>query len=153
MTRYSSIAGDRAILELGDHLLKQMDRLELASLDDLRLDPFGLLTRRGLDRIPRRPFQEAVVFGRQAVCQVLEGVVGLIAEDEADVPRIIPAVEMLGLREVGIAPQGILRKPAPRQRSTLVQEDVGLLLRGAVAAAIDQVERLGGIGQRDQEGW
>ena len=46
----------------------------------------------------------------------------------------------------------ILRKPARRHRGDgLVQEDVRLLLRGAVAAAIDQVERFGRVGQRDQQ--
>jgi hypothetical protein len=33
----------------------------------------------------------------------------------------------------------------------LVQEDVRQLLRGAVAAAIEQEQRFGGVGQRDQE--
>ena len=46
-----------------------------------------------------------------------------------------------------------LAEAGPRHRAIgLVQVDVGLLVRGAVAAAIDQVERLGGVGQRDQAG-
>ena len=45
-----------------------------------------------------------------------------------------------------------MRKPARRQRAIgLVEVDVGLLVRGAVAAAVDQEQRLGGVGQRDDQ--
>ena len=59
---------------------------------------------------------------------------------------------MLGLGEVGIATHGDLPKAgSAAQVDGLVEVEFGLLMRGAVAAAIDQVERLGGVGQRDQE--
>ena len=59
---------------------------------------------------------------------------------------------MLGLREVGITPQEYFAEAGlAAEINGLVQEDVGLLVRGPVAAAIDHVERLGGVGQRDQE--
>ena len=46
----------------------------------------------------------------------------------------------------------ILLNPARRQRcGGLVEVDVGLLVRGAVAAAVDQEQRLGGVGQRDDQ--
>ena len=46
----------------------------------------------------------------------------------------------------------ILRKPARRQSVTaLSRKTSGPLLRGAVAAAIEQEQRFGRIGQRDQE--
>ena len=50
----------RAIIELGDHLLERVDRLESPLADDLGLDVLGSLPRRRLDRVLRRPFQEAV---------------------------------------------------------------------------------------------
>ena len=37
------MAGDGAILELGDHLLEYVNGLEPSLPDDLLLDPFGLL--------------------------------------------------------------------------------------------------------------
>ena len=78
---------------------------------------------------------------------------GLEAEDEADVPRVVPAIQMLGLGEVGVAPHGDLAKPGlAAQRDRLVEIDVGLLVGGTVTAAIDQIERLGGVGQRDHQG-
>ena len=77
---------------------------------------------------------------------------GLEPEDEADVARGVPAIQMLGLGEFGVAPQQDLAEAGPTaQRDGLVQEDVGLFLRGAVAAAIEQVQRFGGVGQRDQQ--
>ena len=45
------------------------------------------------------------------------------------------------------------RKPAWRQRRTARSMKLaGQFMRGAVAAAIDQVQRLLGVGQRDQQG-
>ena len=82
-----------------------MDRLEPPLPDDLRLDPLGLLAGRGLDRVPRRPLQEAVRLGRQVVGQRLEVGHRVDAEDEADVAGLVPAVQVLGLGEVGVAPQ------------------------------------------------
>ena len=79
---------------------------------------------------------------------------GLVSEDEADVARVVPTVQMPGLRELGIAPQRDYPEAGPATEvDGLVQENVGLcLLRGAVAATVDQVERFGGaVGQRDQE--
>ena len=46
----------------------------------------------------------------------------------------------------------ILRNPAWRQRPRrLVEIDVRLLVGGTVTAAIDQIERFAGVGQRDQQ--
>ena len=77
---------------------------------------------------------------------------GLVAEEEPDVARGVPSIQMLGLGEVGVAPQQDLAEAGPTaKRDGLVQEDVRLFLRGAVAAAIEQEQRFGGIGQRDQQ--
>ena len=60
---------------------------------------------------------------------------------------------MLGLAEVGVAAEVDPQEAGPpAQGDRLVDVDVGLLVRGAVAAAIDQVERLAGVGQRDDQG-
>jgi hypothetical protein len=60
---------------------------------------------------------------------------------------------MPGLRELVVAPQ---QDSAEAGNAAVfdgfVQVDVGLLLRGAVAAALDQEKRFGGVGQRNQEG-
>ena len=61
---------------------------------------------------------------------------GLVAEEETDVTGGVPSIQMLGLGELGIAPQQDLAEAGPTaQRDGLVQEDVRLFLRGAVAAA------------------
>src|SRR5450759_153857 len=101
------VAGDGAILELGDHLLEYVDRLEPTLFDDLLLDPFGLLAGCGLDLIPRGSFQEAVLLGRESVGQFLEIVRRGHAEDELDVAGAVPAIEVGTLSEFGIAPQAV----------------------------------------------
>ena len=59
---------------------------------------------------------------------------------------------MLGLGEFGVAPHQDRAEARPTgQGDRLIQEDVRLFLGGAVAAAIEQVQRLGRIGQRDQQ--
>ena len=64
----------------------------------------------------------------------------------------IPAVEVLGLGEVGVAPEGDPLEPGPAAEGDgLVEVDVGVLVRGPVAAPVDQEQRLGGVGQRDDQ--
>jgi hypothetical protein len=60
---------------------------------------------------------------------------------------------VFGLGEVRVTPQEDLAEAGlPAQRDGLVQVDVGPFVRGAVATAVDQEERFGGVGQRDQQG-
>ena len=130
-----------------------MDGLEASLPDDLRLDPFGLLAGRGLDRIPGWSFQEAVRLGWESVGQFLEIVRGGHPEDEADVTGVVPAIEVGALSEFGVAPQEDLVEASPAtEANRLVEVELGPLLRGPVAAAIDQVKRLSGVGQRDDRG-
>ena len=78
---------------------------------------------------------------------------GIDPEQEADIARVVPAVEIFGLAEVGVAAEvDPLEAGPPAQGDRLVEIGVGLLVRGAIAAAIDQVERLAGVGQRDHQG-
>src|SRR5271166_2751338 len=148
----TSTAGSRPIVELGDHLLEHVNRLEPPLSDDLLLDPFGLLAGRGLDFIPRRSLQEAIRPSREFVGSGFESLVVVEPEDEADIACLIPAVQVLGLGEIRVAPQGDPPKASPTaQVDRLVEVDGGLLVRGTVTAAIDQVERFGSVGQRDQQ--
>src|SRR5208337_3139441 len=64
----------------------------------------------------------------------------------------VPAIEVGALSEFGIAPQEDLLEASPAtEANRLVEVEFGLLLRGPVAAAVDQVKRLSGVGQRDQQ--
>ena len=87
----------------------------------------------------------------QPLGQALEVGHGVDPEDEPDAV-LVPAVQVPGLGEVGVAPEGDLAEPRPAaQGGGLVEVDVGVLVRGPVAAAVDQVQRLGGVGQRDDQ--
>ena len=56
------------------------------------------------------------------------------------------------LGEVGVTAQGdALESGLAAEGDHLVQGLGGVLVRGPVATAIDQVERLGGVGQRNQQ--
>jgi len=65
---------------------------------------------------------------------------------------LIPAVQVPRPGEVGVPPEGDLAEPRPSaEGGGLVQMDVGVLVRGAVAAPVDQEQRLGGVGRRDHQ--
>ena len=65
---------------------------------------------------------------------------------------LVPAVQVFRLAEVGVAPEGDPAESRPTtQGGGLVQIDMGLLVRGTVATAVDQVQRLGGVRQRDDQ--
>ena len=65
---------------------------------------------------------------------------------------MIPAVQVPRPGEVGVPPEGDLAEPRPSaEGGGLVQMDVGVLVRGAVAAPVDQEQRLGGVGRRDHQ--
>jgi len=74
------------------------------------------------------------------------------AEDEADVPGVVPAVQVHRLGEVGVAPQQERAEAGPPAQLDRPVEEAGRhLVRGAVAAAVGQEQRLGGVGQRDHQ--
>ena len=113
----------------------------------------GSLARRRLDRVFRRSLQKAVGRRREGLGPGLERRVGVDPEQEADVTATVPAVEIRGLAEVGVAAEVDPPEAGPpAQGDRLVDVSVGLLVRGTAAAAIDQVEQLAGVGQRDHQG-
>ena len=99
-----------------------MHRLEPTLPDDLRLDRFGRLAGRGLDRIPRRSFQDALRCGREVLGQSLEVGQRGDAEYEADVACLVPAVKVLGLAEVGVTRRVMRSNPALRQRVMILSK-------------------------------
>src|SRR5580698_148896 len=146
------LAGVRFVVELRNHLFDQANVLVPTLSDDLLFDSLGFFTRIGFDLILWRPFQKAVCLGRELVGSVLETVGRLVPEDEADVTRSVPAIQMLGLSELGVSPHQDLAKAGLRAKlDGLVQENIGQLLRRAIATAIEQEQWLSRIGQRDQE--
>ena len=104
-----------------------------------------------LDRIAGRALRFAVFQVGEPLGQGLEVGPGVDPEDEPGaVP--VPAVQVPGPGEVGVPPVGDLAEPGPAaQGAGLVEVDVGLLVRGTIAAAVDQVERLGSVGQRHHQ--
>ena len=76
-----------------------------ASLDDPGLDPLGRLARNRLDLILRSAFQVGIGILGEVFSQGLQSGMRVETEDKADVLRVVPAVQMLGLCEVGVAPQ------------------------------------------------
>ncbi len=74
-------------------------------------------------------------------------------EQEADIAVVVPAIEMRGLAEVGVAAEADpLEASPPAQGDRFVDVGVDLFVRGAVATAIDQIERLASVSQRDDRG-
>ena len=67
-------------------------------------------------------------------------------------PAGVPLIQLPGLHEVGVAAQQDRLEPGPAaQRDGLVQILIGPLVAGTVARAVHQIQRLLGVGQRDQQ--
>jgi len=123
-------------------------RSALATLDAT----LGPLARDGLDR-SLGPLQVAISGLRQLFSQRDELGVSIDAEDEANVPGAVPAVEMLGLGKVRVASEEERAETgAPAEGSRLVDEARGHLVRWTVTTSIDQKQRLLCVGQRDDQG-
>ena len=75
----------------------------------------------------------------------------VVAEHEPHAGRV-PAVEVRRHGEVGVAPQQhVVVAGAPAERDRVVESRGRSLMRGPVAAAVDDEERFARVGQRDQE--
>ena len=70
-----------------------------------------------------------------------------VTKDETNIARIVPPIQMLGLGEFGVAPyQDFAETSLIAKFGRLVQVNVCQLLRGTVAATIEQEHRFGGVG-------
>jgi hypothetical protein len=131
--------------------------LKATPVDDLLLDVVGLGSPGRGHFIPRRTGQFAPAVPGQRLGLELEVLVGIEAKQERDLARRVlvervPAVQVGGLAEVGVAAHPHRLKPRPqRQLDGLVQIPRGILMAGPVARAVQQVQRLLGVGQRDQQ--
>ena len=137
----------RRIFELGDVLFTELDVFELPLFDDPLLDilrpPAGL----GFDRLARPAFQTLPSTGGEIFRHFIQVGHGVDTEDELHTVGI-PAVQVRRLGEVGVAPQGDLTEAGPTaQGDGSIQIEGCVLVAGAVAAAVDQVQRLAGVGQ------
>src|SRR5207245_8360541 len=79
---------------------------------ELLLDVVGPLPRFGLDRVAGPTFQLPPGSLRQVFCQGPDVGHAVVAEDEADALVGVPAVEVLGLGEVGVATEQHASKAA-----------------------------------------
>jgi hypothetical protein len=78
---------------------------------------------------------------------------GVVAEDEADAAVGVPAVEVLGLREVGVAAeQHPAEAAAETDRQGAVHLGGGAFVGGAVGRPVHQAEHFAGVGQGQHQG-
>jgi hypothetical protein len=89
---------------------------------------------------------------RQIVGDVDQVGLGIESENEADAAIVVPAVEMFGLREIGVATQENLAKACAEASATSsVQRLGGALMRRTVARPIDKAHDFAGVGERDEQ--
>lgn len=83
---------------------RQLNVFELALLDDLLFDPFRTRARLGLDHVTRFAFEHVPGGFRQVFRHFVQ--LGHRVEAEHELHTIVvPAVQMHGLRKIGVAPQ------------------------------------------------
>ena len=85
--------------------------------------------------------------------QSLQIVPGVVAENEGYPAVGVPAIEMLGLREIGVAAQQDLVEAAPQTGGGGGVERLGSAFVGwPIAGTIDEAQNLAGVGQGDDQG-
>src|SRR5690606_3978646 len=76
---------------------------------------------------------------------------GVVAEDEADAV-VVPPVEVARQREVGVATeQDVPKATSPAERDGPIEVGGGAVVRGAVAAPVDDGQHLTRVRERDDE--
>ena len=147
-----AIAPAGPVFELGHVLPLQHEVLVLLPDHHLLFDVVGPGAWPGLGVIPRRAFEP---FPRGVIERLGprdQGPPGVAAEDERDLVGVVPRVQLPGLSEVGVAAkQDRLEPGLPAERHRAVQVRIRLLVAGTIRRAVHQVERLFGVGQRDQQ--
>jgi hypothetical protein len=77
---------------------------------------------------------------------------GIETENEADAAIVVPAVEMFGLREIGIATEENLTKTgAEASAASSIQSLGGAFMGRTVARPIDETHDFAGVGERDEQ--
>ena len=142
----------RAILELG-HLLGLQAHVLVPTLsNDSLFDVLGTLTWFGANFILGRPVQGLPKALRQAVGEGDQIGHGVDPEDKTHLGSVVPAIQVLRLAEVRVAPQPNLPKAGgPTQVDRPVEIRGRGLTARAVAATIDQIQRLARVGQGNQQ--
>ena len=142
-------AGGGLVVEINHRFADGRDVLEAALPDDAVLD-----TRRPRARLQRpvgAAHQRRVQRGRRGLPPLHHCLRGVVPEDEAHA-GVGPAVKGPREGKVGVAPQEDIGEPGPTaQRDRLVEIRQHALVRGPVAAAVLEEERLPGVGERDDE--
>ena len=145
------LAGRRPIVDLGHVLPDPGQRLEPALADDPVLDLLGTRSRLPLGRVLRRPSQFGPVRRGQVLGDRLEVGHRVDAEEERHALGV-PGVELLGLGEVGVAPEiDAAEAGLAAEEDGQVELLGGPLMRGPVAGAVDDADHLAGVGQRDDQ--
>ncbi len=144
--------GRRAVGELGHLFGAQPPVLELARHHDGFLDVVGPRPRLRLGRVVGQSRQRLPRRGRQIRGDGLEVRRGVVAEQELQAVGV-PTVQVLALREVGIAAQQDLAEAAlPADGHDPVHRRRRALVRGPVARAVLQPQHFARVGQRQHQG-
>ena len=111
------------------------------------------MARLRLHLVLRRTFQLLPGGFGQVLHDFIQVRHGVDAEDKPHVPGVVPTVQVLRLREIRVASQeDFLETGPPAQTDRTVEVDGGMLVARPVAGAVDDIQRLGRVGQGDEQG-
>lgn len=141
------------VVELGHVFVLQTQHF-IATLDnDFLFDLIRFLPRPCFGDVTRRPVHFRPGVGRQLLRQGAQVWHAIVAENEANAWVGVPAVEVLGLGEVGVAAQKDAPKTAAKTGGDGAIESIGgAFMAGAIAGTIDDAEDFAGVGQANDQG-
>src|SRR5229473_5683515 len=145
-------AGGGTIIEFGHIFVLQPQRLVAALTNNLVLDVVGALPWGGHRFVLGWTLEFLPAALGQSSGLVLEIVLGVVAENEANACVVVPAVQVFGLREIGVAAEQDGAEATAQARSDGTVEGVGgAFVAGAIAGPIDDPQDFTRVGQADDQ--
>ena len=146
-----TIAGDWTVIELGNMLHVQANVLELTLLDNLLFDFCGASARFGFHLVPWLAVELFPRVLRQFFGNFIKLGHRVDSKNELHIV-IVPAIQMRRLRKVRVASQANFAKTgAATELDRSIKVGGRTFVTGAVAAAVEQIQRLVGVGQRNHQ--
>src|SRR6266446_4276418 len=145
-------AGSGTISELGHLFVLQPQRFVAALTHNLVLDIVGALPWGGHRLVLGWTLEFLPAALGQSAGLVLEVVLGIVAENEANTCVVVPAVQVFGLREIGVAAEQDGAEATAQARGDGTVEGVGgAFVAGAIARPIDDAQDFTRVGQADDQ--
>jgi hypothetical protein len=141
--RFAAMGG--AVIEFSDLFASEADVFELSFFDHPLLNVFRTLPLFGFNLVARRPLERLPEALGQGIGHLDEVSLGIITKDESR--PLVPAVEVVSEREIGVAPEPYLLKHRRCEFYGPIHPLGSSIVGGSTAGPVHEIEHLVAVGQ------